>query len=145
MSRERQLAHLRELGQEPAINHSVNRKRIIVETERYLNGLARCVREGKRADEAARYVRWLQFSGIFNLLREEDSFRLQADVLYKQSEELLAECGELFKGGKVDPRYAESDIVEINRKLDMLARFIDATPVRGNSASQNELAPGSEV
>jgi hypothetical protein len=131
VSKELQLARMRAIGTDPAIERSVNRKRIIVETERYLSDLAMHVREAKRADEASRFIRWLQFSGIINLLREEDAFRQPAEALYRQARDLLFECGELFKGGKADPKYSQCDIAEINRKLDLVTRFLDATPTGG--------------
>jgi len=82
--------------------------------------------------------------GIFDLLREEDSLKPEVNLLWAISEDLLYECGELFKGGKADPKYAESDIAEINKKLEVLASFINATPVK-NPSHKSELAPGSEV
>ena len=47
------------------------------------------------------------------------------------------DCGDLFRGGKANAKYAESDIAEINSKLDRLMRFlptdtvIDVSPASG--------------
>ena len=108
------------------------RKRVVEETRRYLDDLARCVRECKRVDEAARFARWLLFSGILEIVRECAEVRTVADELYRLSETVIAECSELFKGGKANPNYAQSDIAEIHQKLDVLARFIDASPSNQN-------------
>ena len=98
------------------------------ETSRYLDDLAQHVRECKRVDEASRFVRWLQFSGVLKLLEKYQNDQkfssslvvFNPSALRKKSDALLMDCGDLFRGGKANPRYAESDIAEINRKLDLL-------------------------
>lgn len=86
------------------------------ETHRMLDGLSRDVRECKNVMLASLYARWVQFSGLMVLLERGTGDK----TVQKKVEDLLYECGELFRGGKHDPKYAASDIAEINRKLDML-------------------------
>lgn len=89
---------------------------IASETHFKLAALSREVREGKNVLYASQFARWLQFSGLVRLLElVSDGVSIQ-----KELGDLLFECGEIFKGGKVDPKYAASDIAEINRKLDLL-------------------------
>lgn len=121
---------MRAIGKDGAIQRTVTRKRIVDETTHYLADLARCVRECKRVDEASRFSRWLLFSGVLDLCREDTGAAMHADRLAREASDLQMECGELFRGGKADPKYAASDIAEINRKLEVLASFITATPVQ---------------
>ena len=102
------------------------------ETDNYLSSLAQCVREGKRVQEAANYCRWLQFSGVIELLEgSPQPFPLMVDGqgTRRKLRDLIQECGELFKGGKHDAKYVASDIAEINRKLDVLTAHL-ASPVQ---------------
>jgi hypothetical protein len=89
---------------------------IASETSRFLDTLARDVRECKNVMLASQYARWLQFSGLLKVIERG----LGSDLIRKQVDDLLYECGELFRCGKHDPKYAASDIAEINRKLDLL-------------------------
>jgi hypothetical protein len=93
---------------------------IHAETVRYLDSLAREVREGKNVLPAADYGRWLQFSGVLDLLTKFAPPDLDLPPLDRKLADLLQECGEHFRGGRVDAKYAQSDIAEINRKLDLL-------------------------
>lgn len=94
------------------------------ETVNFLDRLAGEVREGKNVMLASQFARWLQFSGLNKIFKENPSCRknleVNAGVVERKTEDLLFECGELFRGGKADPKYAASDIAEINRKLDLL-------------------------
>jgi hypothetical protein len=136
VSTERQLARMRAIGKDGAIQRTVTRKRVVDETAHYLADLARCVRECKRVDEASRFARWLIFSGILDLCREDTSAAMHADRLAREASDLQMECGELFRGGKADPKYAESDIAEINRKMDAMASILAATLPNKNPSQQ---------
>jgi len=97
------------------------------ETHGRLERLARCVRECKQVTEASDFCRWLQFSGlpkIFKAHPQAEPFRVDHAVIDAQIREILFECGELFRKGKADPQYSESDIAEINRKLDIIAAHV---------------------
>lgn len=97
------------------------------ETNRVVDSLTQAVSECKRVDEASSFGRWIRFSGVLQILEAHPaSFPLAVEgkALAKKVSDLLYECGELYKGGKHDPRYAASDIAEINRKLDILAAHI---------------------
>jgi len=94
------------------------------ETVNRLDSLARDVREAKNVMEASNFARWLDFCGMIQIFRDNPStqkhLEVDADVVQKKVRDLIYECGELFRGGKADPKYAASDIAEINRKLDTL-------------------------
>lgn len=95
------------------------------ETDRFLESLARDVRENKRVMEASQFCRWLNFSGFVKLLElnpQDAPLRVDGKGLQKKLNDLIYDCGELFRGGKHDPKYAASDIAEINRKLDDLTQ-----------------------
>ncbi len=105
------------------------------ELDCFLDRLAREVRENKNVMLASQFCRWLQFSGLVKILERlpavKEPVPFDAKVLRKKVDDLLYECGELFRGGKADPKYAASDIAEINRKLDLLMKC-----VRGSNDSQ---------
>jgi hypothetical protein len=105
---------LRAIGCDPVLQWSSTVAHIVSETDRQLERLARCVREGKCADEAANFCRWLQFSGVLTLPHADFA------ILRKKAECILQQVGEIYKGGKVKPTYDASDIAAINAKLDVL-------------------------
>jgi hypothetical protein len=94
------------------------------ETVTRLDSFARDVREAKHVMEASNFARWLNFSGLVRVFNDNPSTQLHLEVdgalVQRKINDLLFECGELFRGGKADPKYAASDIAEINRKLDFL-------------------------
>jgi len=97
------------------------------ETNREVDSLTQAVSECKSVDQASSFGRWLRYSGVLQILEAHPApFPLIVDgkALTKKVTDLIYECGELYKGGKHDPRYAASDIAEINRKLDILAAHI---------------------
>jgi len=101
------------------------------QTENRLLVLQRDVSECKSVDEAANFTRWLQASGVLSLLERfetDGSLPVAGKALRKLAGAILSECGELYKDGKATPRYAASDIAEINRKLDIIAHRISQTP-----------------
>ena len=63
------LAELEAIGKCPELQRVVMCKTVLAETDRYLNDLARSVRECKRVDEASRFARWLLFSGVLDLVK----------------------------------------------------------------------------
>jgi len=114
----KQHLRLREIGSDPSIHWSATLSRIVCETNRYLDRLARCVSECKSVDEAANFCRWLEFSGILQL--PNDDFR----IMRKKSEEIMWKVGEIYKGGKVKPTYSASDMDSLQSKVDLLlAKF----------------------
>jgi hypothetical protein len=70
------------------------------ETDRRLDSLTRCVREGVQVDEASNFARWLRFSGILALLQpfEQDvPLPIRAAELRRKCEDLIYECGEWYR------------------------------------------------
>ena len=108
------------LGQDPLLDYRVTLNRIYQETNDHLDVLAREVREGKNVLEASFFLRWLEFSGVLSLLEKHALPGQDFTSLRRKLSDLIGEYGEHFRGGRVAPKYAESDITEINRKLDIL-------------------------
>jgi len=97
------------------------------QTENRLLVLQRDVAECKSVDEAANFTRWLRASGVLALLEKfstDGVLPVNGKNLRKLSEAILSDCGDLYRNGKATPRYAASDIAEINRKLDIIAAHI---------------------
>jgi len=99
------------------------------ETNTMLDSLARSVREGKRVDEASNYCRWLRFSGILEILQQNPKpfpLIVNGAELRQKIEDVLFECGELYKGGKPPlPKYSDSDMAQVLERLESLARRVD--------------------
>jgi len=113
------------------------------ETDRVVSALSKAVMECKRVDEASNFGRWLRFSGVLQILEAHPAgFPLTVDAkgLTKKVSDMLFECGELYRGGKHDPRYAASDIAEINRKLDIIAAHISSPPLMATTANAGDAA-----
>jgi len=113
-------SQLRAIGEDSELGYRVTLQRICSESFRYLESLARDAREGKHVFEAANFCRWLRFSGVTDLLERYAMPGQNFSTLSKAVDDLISDCGEQFRGGKVLPKYSESDIAEINRKLDVL-------------------------
>jgi hypothetical protein len=70
------------------------------ETDRRLDSLAQCVREGVQVDEASNFARWLRFSDILTLLQpheQEVPLPIRATELRRKCEDLIYECGEWYR------------------------------------------------
>jgi len=97
------------------------------ETDRRLDSLIGSVCEIKRVDEASTFSRWLQFTGLLDILeRNSNGMPLPVDGqgLRRKAKELASMCGDLYRQGKANPQYAQSDIAAINRKLDIIAAHV---------------------
>jgi hypothetical protein len=88
------------------------------ETERFLDQMARDVRECKNVFCVSLFVRWLQFSGCLGIIALHSE--TTSKNIHKKFRDLIFECGEMQRGGKIELKYSSSDIAEINRKLDVL-------------------------
>lgn len=114
------VAELQALGKDPSLKIRGLLEQIFKESCVYLDTLARDVRECKSVDEANNFSRWLQFSGVLSLLEMFASINPSFANLRTTAKDLTFECGEHFKGGRVAPKYASSDIAEIKRAVDFL-------------------------
>jgi len=122
---------------------TVNLHRVWNETTRFVETIHREVREGKSVMEWSRYGRWLRFSGVLEILEanpQEFPLEVNGKALRALVEDLLSECGEKFRTGKADPTYAQSDIAEINRKLDILARHVATISPPANKTAEVDAA-----
>lgn len=124
------LARVERVRNSPDIQAIGWRIHIVKECDWYLASLARSVRECKRVDEASRFARWLEFSAVLEVLKEYPQTHPAADMLRARVVSLGQACGDLYGGGIVRPAYSESDISEINAKLDRL--LTEQKPVSQN-------------
>lgn len=116
------------------------------QTENRLLVLARDVSECKSVDEAANFTRWLSSSGVLSLLERFSTggpLPVDGKSLRKLSEKIYSDCCDLFRNGKATPRYAASDIAEINRKLDIIAAHIGQG--YGTASNPSQVAAESET
>jgi len=122
------------------------------ETERYLDCLAKQVREGIGVDEAANFGRWLQFSGVVEILEpyaQEIPMPLRPGDLRRKMTDLIYECGDWYsKHAKSNrPRDAyvsqskldalEMQMARMAEQLEKLSPAAEVAPLRvigGNHA-----------
>lgn len=93
------------------------------ETDRYLDDLLNAVREGKCIEEAARYSRWLQFSGVITLLEDNKSaFPLVVDgaALRRKANDVVDAVRPYLQGRKVEPKYEATAIAQILSRLESI-------------------------
>jgi len=70
------------------------------ETDRRLDSLAQCVREGVQVEAALNFSCWLRFSGLLTLLQpyeQEVPLPIRATELRRKCEDLIYECGEWYR------------------------------------------------
>ena len=109
---------LRSLGQDSILGYRVLLETISKEVHNKLESLACQAREGKNVMEAADFARWLQFSGVLTLLERYALADQDFTLVRRAVTELLSECGEQFRGGRVAPKYSESDIRAIKNDIN---------------------------
>ena len=100
--------------------------------------LAREVRECKSVNEASRFCRWLQFSGVLKLLQSHPQPDVDFRTLQRKMNDIIFDCGEHYKGGRADAKYGASDIAEINSKLDFLLSKIPQATKQTDSVVEVE-------
>jgi hypothetical protein len=131
------VAQLQALGRDSSVKAREILERIFHQSSRKLKELSRDVRECKNVDTASDFSSWLMFSGVCDLLEMFPDLSKDFLQLRKAAKDLHCDCGEIYKcgKGKVQPKYAQSDISEINRKLDILMseRAKPAVDVRPHS------------
>jgi hypothetical protein len=123
--------------------------RLWAESSRVVEQLSRLVAQGKSVDAASLFGRWLVFSGVLEMCEENPQsglLEVHGRELRVAVKELVSECGDLYRTGKANPRYAETDIAEINRKLDfVMARLGDGSlsgPLLGDDSTTRQLTIG---
>ena len=112
------LAKLRAIGQDPQLDYRVTLDRIFRETCNHLDSLGRHVGEGMNFLEVSLFLRWLEFSGVMELLSRHALPGQDFGGLRLKLDDLMARCRPLLQGQRVKNTYSEPDIVSINRKLD---------------------------
>jgi hypothetical protein len=116
----RKVAELRAVRFDTELQYRTTLARIHAEFSRYLDSLTREAREGKNLLPAADFARLLRFRGVLDVLDKFAAPGQSLPSLEPRITQLLDVCGDHFRGGRVDAKYALSDIAEINRKLDLL-------------------------
>jgi len=110
------------------------------ETNNFVERLTKDVREVKNVNAASDFVRWLQWTGLLEILVAAESpmpLPVRGGELKLKVKKLLDACNDLYQDGKATPRYTESDIAEINRKLDIIAAHVATTLPINNENNNN--------
>jgi len=113
------------------------------ETNNYVERLTSDARECKGVNAASDFVRWLQWTGLLQVLLACESpmpLPVRGADLKLKVKKRNETCNELYQDGKATPRYTESDIAEINRKLDLIAAHVATTlPITNEYNTNSEL------
>lgn len=137
------VARLRAIGQDPVIDYRVTLQRIFDETCSHLDALGRHAGEGKNFVEVSLFLRWLEFSGVMELLSRHAAPGQDFSGLRLKLDNLTARCRPLLQGQRVANQYSEPDITAINRKLDnvlaALARPLQAVEVKTSGSGNDRL------
>jgi hypothetical protein len=143
----KKVAELRACGSDPEIGFRVALGRLFSETARYLDALALDAREGKRLDEAANFARWVRFSGVPDLLSRFAPDDLKFPSFEPKVTQILSDCGEHFRGGRVVPKYSDSDIAAIKQELSEIRALLarPATDVVISVVSRDPQPPVLDV
>lgn len=112
------------------------------ETDNRVKVLRARVREGSDVMAASEFARWLQFSGILRLLREQDfPLPCRGELLRREVELLVVECGEWFANQersnvKPHPQIPRTELERINAQLASLTAAVkNLTPPNVETAS----------
>jgi len=74
--------------------------RLWSETDRRVDSLRKQVAEGVGVDEASNFVRWIQFSGVLQILKSNSvdvPLRVDGYGLAAKCDELVFECGQWYR------------------------------------------------
>lgn len=118
---------LRAIGTDASIEFNVTLLGIYNETARYLGRLGRAVAEGRAVDEANNFARWLQFSGVLELLERNAGINDSFANLRNQAQEVQRGCIPSLKGQAVKALPSQSTVDEINSKVDYVLSLLAKT------------------
>ena len=105
------------------------------------------VREGVEVLAASDFARWLNFSGIIQLLQDNPSggvCKVDGQGIQKQVDDLLWECGEWFRlhENSYLPRDMEiprSEMEKVNRRLNQIEEHLSKLVPSGNGSNPVEV------
>jgi len=107
------------------------------ETISKLESLARAVHDGRAVDEASSFSRWLNFSGlikIFDAYPQPAPLTVDGGAVQRLVDQVIASCGQVYRGGKMPVNPSTSRIDELNEKVDRILSHI-AKPIPPQDAS----------
>jgi hypothetical protein len=94
------------------------------ETQFFVERLARSVHEGRGVEAASNFTRWLRFSGLLGVFDKftvpGSSGVVNGEEMRKLVDDVVAACGQIFRGGKQPVNPSQSTIDQINAKVDFI-------------------------
>ena len=91
------------------------------ETRSRLEDLSKRVREGKDLRFAAEFASYVLWSGWIRFFEDEQAPKISGPEIQAAAEKLQADVREFYIFHKKEPEVALSEIVAINRKMDIVA------------------------
>jgi hypothetical protein len=115
-----------------AVNTGFHLHRLYSETMMRLRILQRRVQEGRDVLPASDFARWLQFSGMIPLFKEnaqDGVSKIDGSLLESTVEQLLQNCNERLRTNNDKPSFDRSDYCSLHEKLDMVAGYLSKLSV----------------
>ena len=122
------------------------------ETYNRLADLRARVNEGRDVMAASEFCRWIQFSGLLKLFREnaqDGFFKVDAAILETNIKELLALCNYRFRTGDKEPTLHKTELESMREKIDKMAGYLSrltaAPAVSVNPLPDDDFSDGGAV
>jgi hypothetical protein len=101
--------------------------RIWSETIGRLDSFRRRVAEGRDVMAASEFARWVFFSGLIGLFKEnaqDGFFRVDGALIQSKCEQLIESCNERFRSNDVSPHFDSAEFKSLHEKVDCIAGYL---------------------
>lgn len=102
------------------------------ETINRLDTFRQRVQENKDVMAASEFCRWLLFSGLIKLFKNnaQDGFlKVDGSLLESKIQTLLGMCNDRFRTNNQDPSFERTQIESLNEKIDRMAGYLSRLSV----------------
>ena len=97
-----------------------------------LDSFRRRVDEGRDVMAASEFARWVFFSGLIQLCKENSQdgfFKVDGALLQWTCEHLIEQCNERFRANNFDPSFEQAEFQSLHEKIDMMAGYLSRLSV----------------
>ena len=123
--------------------NAVNTYRLYNETKNRLETLSRRVSEGRDMVAASEFARWVFFSGIIQLCKEnavDGALKVDGALLEWTVNELVQKCNERHRTNSSAPTVTEAELKSVHEKLDTIAGYLSRLSVAPAVAVEPDLS-----
>ena len=112
--------------------NSANLHRIWSETMGRLEAFSRRVSEGRDVIAASEFARWVFFSGLIQLCKENSQdgfFKVDGALLQWTCDQLIERCNERFRTNNLEPSFRAEEFQSLHDKIDRMAGYLSRLSV----------------